>query len=142
MLLRMMRRSAFFRAAMVVAVLLPGLVLAVPVAGPCGLCERGLPCADMGTAAPQKAAHACCGSTDDAASRPSLSASTCDCGRKAPATLATAHKPPTDSAPAVGVEETTVATHARAGELVSGAARPPAPPPSPPLFLTACSFLT
>lgn len=127
---------------MVVAGLLPGLVLAVPVAGPCGLCDRGLPCADMEPAKSQGAAHSCCGSTDDAAARQSLSPSTCDCGRKAPATLASAHKPPTDSGPAVGADEASGAPQARVGSLVSGAARTPAPPPSPPLFLIACSFLS
>jgi hypothetical protein len=96
----------------------------------------------MGPAKEQGAAHSCCGSTDDAAARQSLSSSTCDCGREAPATLAAAHKPPTDSGPAVGADQASGAPQARIGSLVSGAVRPPAPPPSPPLFLIACSFLT
>ncbi len=127
---------------MVVAGLLPGLVLAAPVAGPCGLCDRGLPCADMEPARSQGASHSCCGSTDGAAERQSLSPSTCDCGRKAPATLAAGNQPPTDSAPAVGADQASGAPQARVGSLVSGAVRPPAPSPSPPLFLIACSFLT
>lgn len=127
---------------MVVVGLLPGLVLAVPVAGPCGLCERGYPCADMGPAEPQGAAHSCCGSADDAAARQSLRVSTCECGRNAPATLGASHRSVTDRGPAVGVNQTFGPQQHRAVSLVSGAARPPAPPSPPPLFLTACSFLT
>jgi hypothetical protein len=127
---------------MVIAGLVPGLVFAAPFQGPCGLCERGLPCADMEPGNREAAAHSCCGATDDATDQESLSASACDCGRSSPATLAAAHTPVTDSAPSLGVNEASGAPQARAGELVSGAARPPAPPPSPPLFLIACSFLT
>jgi hypothetical protein len=127
---------------MVVVGLLPGLVLAVPVAGPCGICDRGLPCADMESARSQGAAHSCCGSTDDASARQSLSPSTCDCGRQAPATLAAAHQSPTDSGPAVFVDQDSGPPQARVCSLAGGVVRPPAPSPSPPLFLIACSFLT
>lgn len=130
------------RTVVVVVWLLPGLVLAMPVAGPCGLCERGLPCADMEPADPQGADHSCCRSADDAADRQSLSASTCDCGRRLPATLAAAHKPAADSEPAPCVGEAAGLPQARVGSLACVAAGPPAPPPSPPLFLVVCSFLT
>jgi hypothetical protein len=116
------------------------------VPGPCGLCERGLPCPSMVQDKDSSADHACCDvmARDRSDSVPgiSLGRSGCDCGRPAIGVAPAVEWPLVvagASPQAVAVIPPTRAAHA-AGTFDAG--RPPAPPPSPPLYLVDCSFLT
>jgi hypothetical protein len=124
------------------ALVLPGLVAAAASPGPCGHCDRGVPCprAEMSHNAPSQ--HACCGDeTATAPSAPSLASSGCDCGREAPLAV---------TADQVASPELVAAARTDHGEAASRGSgrvtarcldRPPAPPPSHPTYLLDCAFL-
>jgi hypothetical protein len=128
------------------ALLLPGLVMAAPVAGACGLCDRGVPCPSMAAEAPAAAAHLCCGGeVADAPARPApstLGAEACDCGRAAPPAVAAVGAPAPDNDPAAA--PIAALRPVNVGHQVAGAegGRAPAPPPHPLIFLIDCVSLT
>ncbi len=125
------------------AVLLPGLAMAAPIAGPCGRCGDDTACRLQQPGQSPDAAHACCESgRTETTPEPSLASSRCECGREAPpATLG--------GAPSI-VDGSAVESFAPAAIAVAvpilvasaGCRRPPAPPPSPSVFLIDCAFLT
>lgn len=138
-----MRRGNPLRAVCVVALLLPGLVLAAPTAGACGRCDGDLPCAGMTTPEPSATTHPCCAQASTAQlESSSLGAEACACGRQPPPAIAAVEAPaperdgtgptPGDN-PSMGVGPAIAAAPSE---------RPPAPPPSPLIFLIGCVFLT
>jgi hypothetical protein len=138
-----MRRRRFLPTVVVTAVLLPGLVMAAPIAGPCGRCGDDTACQLQQPAQAPDAAHACCETGRTGATpEPSLASSSCECGREAPpATLGGAPSMVDGSA----IESDAPAAVAVASPiLVAGVScrKPPAPPPSPSVFLIDCAFLT
>ena len=139
----MMAGQSSFRTVAVTLLLLPGLVAALPPQGPCGLCERGLPCATMELAGAERLAHGCCsGATDETPGQAPQQIVECDCGRPAPPATATAQgavPEPGDPGLSRGAADAVTDRHAA---LVVVSSAPPAPLPSPPLFLAACAFLT
>lgn len=137
-----MAQGINLRALAIIALLLPGLAMAAPVAGPCGLCESGLSCPDMEQAGNEVESSSCCGGDErEDPQKPSTGTIDCDCGREAP--LATA----VGSAPAGGSDwldaplQVVVIEHLSVAAPVPVAANP-APPPTPDLFLIDCAFLT
>jgi hypothetical protein len=125
---------------------LAGMVLtlaAVPAgAGPCGHCDRGLPCPRT-QPSPSAPGHACCdGGADEAAPVDiSLSAARCDCGGDPPPAVVAAD-------PAAGAAQLAVApvggptlSAAASQRAVLAARQPPAPPPPAPFYLLDCAFL-
>jgi hypothetical protein len=141
-----MRRELPLSSVALLALLLPGLVLAAPVAGACGLCDRGVPCPSMAAEAPAAAAHSCCGGeVADAAARPepsTLAAEACDCGRAAPPAVAAVGAPAPDNgmsgAPVAALRPVNVGLQVAAAK----GRRAPAPPPHPLIFLIDCVSLT
>jgi hypothetical protein len=132
---------------MALLLLLPGLALAAPTAGPCGHCEHGAPCATMAAPKPVAAAHSCCGAgATDAPAKPAPptpAPKACSCGHDTPVAVAAAETPLPGNHRAEA-PEAAVWCEAVGHSTVAGAARqcPPAPPPSPPIFLIDCVFLT
>jgi hypothetical protein len=138
-----MSKRIRLRAFATVALLLPGLAFAAPVAGPCGLCDSGVPCPSMAEVASRAADHACCGSEADAAQpAPSLASSQCDCGRDAPPAVSSDPAPNLLVSPLDAARGFEVVAAPRSG-AVPAAAREERPPPLfPPTFLLDCVFLT
>ena len=132
-----------YRAFVVVALLLPGLALAAPIAGPCGLCDSGMPCPSMAEAPAKADAHSCCGGeADQAPAAPSLGSSNCDCGRDAPLAVSSDPAPNPHISSPDAVRDFKVAEPPRS-EAEAAATRNVRPPPSfPPTFLLDCVFLT
>jgi hypothetical protein len=114
-----------FRTAVVVALLLPGLVLAAPTAGPCGHCDSGVPCPRTAVPEVKTDPHSCCDSNDETPPVPSFGSADCDCGREA--------------SPAVTADAPLASVAAPAAVTFAGQ---PAPPPARPVFLIDCAFLT
>jgi hypothetical protein len=131
-----------FRTAVVVALLLPGLVLAAPTAGPCGHCDSGVPCPRTAVPEVKTDPHSCCDSNDETPPVPSFGSADCDCGREASPAV-TADAPPSfESAAAdapVAVLTSPASVAAPAAVTFAGQ---PAPPPARPVFLIDCAFLT
>jgi hypothetical protein len=141
-----MIRGAFFRRAFVMALIVPGLALAASVPGPCGQCERGLPCPSMVQGKDAPADHACCDVTakdrSDSVPGMSLGRSDCDCGRPAIGVAPAVEWPQVVAGASLRTPAVVPSTQAGHPAGTFDAGRPPAPPPSPPLYLVDCSFLT
>jgi hypothetical protein len=126
----------------VVALLLPGLVMAAPIAGPCGLCGDGDDCRMRQPAQSETAGHSCCDTDSKTSTEPSLGSSKCECGREAPPAL-TAGSPTSVETLSTGESALgTVSLTAAATVAFSYAVRMVAPPPAPPAYLIDCAFLT
>jgi hypothetical protein len=141
-----MRRGILFRTIALVALLLPGLVLAAPTGGACGQCDRGVPCATMAAPEPVAEAQSCCSGEpvepqEENAPAPH-SAEACDCGRDAPVATAAVEAPAPEKTGAEALnEELWFANGSHLTPAVSFR-RAPAPPPHPLIFLIDCVFLT
>ena len=139
MSMRRVTRSAIFA---IVALLLPGLVIAAPIAGPCGRCGDGDDCHLEQPTKPAPETHSCCEMVSETQPEPSLGSSNCECGREAPAAL-TAESPTTvETASAAISTHETISTTSLAGTASSVSSRTVAPPPAPPTYLIDCAFLT
>ena len=126
----------------VVALLLPGLALAIPLPGPCALCGDGDGCHMRQSVRPANEDHSCCEMESEAAPEPSFGTSACTCGREAPAALAADSPLAVDTvADAMSYSEKTIPEFP-ARLKTAQPSRPPAPPPTPPAFLIDCAFLT
>jgi hypothetical protein len=126
----------------VVALLLPGLALAIPIAGSCGLCGDGDVCHMQQAERPATESHSCCETESETPPEPSFGTSACTCGRETPPALAADAPLTVDTvADATSFLEKTP-PESPAGVKTSHSGRPPAPPPSPPAFLIDCAFLT
>lgn len=138
-----MRKLSTSLMVMIVALLVPGLVLAAPVAGPCGYCDRGMACPTMAQEEVAREVHGCCDdSADPEPERPSKSLSSCDCGQPVPPAVAADPAPAPYSDSLDQPVTDSVATMLDGNSESSSPVRAPAPPPSPPIFLAACVFLT
>ena len=138
-----MKRVDAIRTAAIVALLLPGLAIAAPIAGPCGFCGDGNSCHMQRSVEPKAEAHSCCGSAPENPSpEASLASSNCECGRNAPPALT--NDTPAQDERAFAEKEIADAidpTPTIQSHFVRSA-RPPAPPPTPPAYLIDCAFLT
>ena len=138
-----MNRRSLPRTAVLIVLILPGLVTAAQIQGPCALCASGLQCPGMEAASPGRVTHDCCGgAAEEAPSGPLLRSSLCVCGRDLPPVLAQAEQPPTETGPSQASHVEGAWVFADCGAVVAGCGRPPAPPPTPPLFLVGCALLT
>lgn len=104
-----MTRAFSLRTVAVVALLLPGLVMAAPIAGPCGLCSGGDTCHMKRPVEQEPENHSCCGETPtDAPPEPSLGSSDCECGREAPPALTAESRTTVENAIAVTTNQETI----------------------------------
>ena len=138
-----MSGESTFRAAVIVALLLPGLVLAGSVPGPCDRCDDGESCHLQQSPRPESDSHICCGSAaDESPSEIALNSSGCECGREVPPAMIS------ESFSTVELGVVPVSALAAFGPGSPGdsprvrSVRPPAPPPAPPAYLVDCAFLT
>ena len=131
-----------FRTAVVVALLLPGLALAAPTAGPCGHCDRGEPCPRTESVEPASETHSCCGEPDEAQPPASLGSAICDCGREAPPAVTADTAPLLETATAYAPRTLAAASVSASGAATTCPIGERAPPPTPPVFLIDCAFLT
>ena len=137
-----MRRVTRSATIAIVALLLPGLAIAAPIAGPCGRCGDGDGCHLQQPAQTAPEAHSCCDSESETPPETSLGSSNCDCGREAPPAL-TAESPNTvETAFATNLTEETISATAPVGASFSDSSRLAAQPPAPPAYLIDCAFLT
>lgn len=126
----------------VVALLLPGLALAIPLPGPCALCGDGDGCRLQQSVRPANGDHSCCETESETAPEPSFGTSACTCGREAPQALAADSPLVVDTVgDAMSYWEKT-APEFPARLRTAHSSRLPAPPPSPPAFVLDCAFLT
>ena len=141
-----MRRGKLLRSFAVVALLLPGLVMAAPTAGACGFCDRGVPCASMAAPEPTTTDHSCC--SGDTADKPAEStpapagAKACDCGRDAPVAIAAVEAPASENDRAATLHAAVWSESVSRPMAAVAGQRTPAPPPHPLIFLIDCVFLT
>ena len=137
-----MTRKFSIRTAVIVALLLPGLAMAAPIAGACGLCGDGDDCHLQRSPEPTTETHSCCDTETETTPEPSLGSSSCECGREAPPAV-TAESPPTveTSSVATTIRET-ISPTSPVGAAFSYSTRLAAPPPAPPAYLIDCAFLT
>ena len=138
-----MRRRQIFSSVVVAMVLLPGLALGAPVAGPCGRCGGNGTCCLEQPVEPPGSPHGCCAAErSETVPETSLGGSTCECGRDvAAATLGDA-QPLIDGSALDAPAPLAAAVSLPTTVMGRGCNRPPAPPPSPPVFLVDCAFLT
>jgi len=138
-----MTRAFSLRNIAVIVLLLPGLVTAAPIAGPCGLCGGGEACHMKQVVEQVAEKHSCCaGDPTEDSSKSALGSSSCDCGRAAPpATSAASPASAEMLATMASVQENT--WQLSPPEFAYWhSSRPPAPPPAPPAYLIDCAFLT
>lgn len=138
-----MSRTTPLRTFVVAVLLLPGLALATPVAGPCGLCDDGMACPSMQSTGVEAAPSSCCeGDAGETQSVPVGGAMDCDCGQDSPPAIAAetsnAHSTFSVEAPPEDGDVSTLAVDSAAFAAVE----PPTTPPPPLLFLIDCAFLT
>ena len=137
-----MTRTFSFRTAAIVALLMPGLVIAAPIAGPCGRCGDGESCHMQRPAQQTPENHSCCDAKSETPPEPTLGSSNCECGRETPAAL-TAESPNTvETTLATTKTQETISLTAPVGAAFSYSARWVAPTPAPPAYLIDCAFLT
>jgi hypothetical protein len=138
-----MSEGSTFRAAVIVALLVPGLASAAPIAGPCGGCGGGESCHLQQPIQANEDTHACCEmSAENAAPTTNLGSSSCECGRDAPPGVAADTRAPVETELAQTSGRETIDSDAPANVAFSYTASLAAPPPAPPAFLIACAFLT
>jgi hypothetical protein len=138
-----MKRVGSLRAIAIIALLLPGLVTAAPIAGSCGLCGQGDACHMKRAVEQVSESHSCCGEAPaEAPPEPSLGSSACECGREAPPAVTVVSSTTIDAASSPAVTEATISPAPQVGSAFANSSRPPAPPPAPPAYLIDCAFLT
>lgn len=137
-----MKNGLSFRTVAVVALLLPGLVTAAPVAGPCGLCGNGDGCHMQRPPQEVSEAHSCCDSTSrDVPRAPTLGSSSCECGRDVPAAVTAEWTVNVEQLAAMASSSGSVDSTAPNPTMFPRSGRPPAPPPEPPAYLIDCAYL-
>ena len=137
-----MTRGFSIRIVAIVAVLLPGLVIAAPIAGACGLCGDGDDCHMQRSPEPATESHSCCDAETETTPEPSLGSSTCECGRDGPPAV-TATTPTTlEIASTATTTPESINLTSPVGAAFSYSTRLAARPPAPPAYLIDCAFLT
>jgi len=137
-----MRRVTQFITFAIVALLLPGLALATPVAGACGRCGDGDGCHLQQPTQPAPETHSCCETESETAPEASFGSSNCECGREAPPAVSVDASPTVEIAAATSSVFDAISLLSPAGAGNSSSSRPAAPPPAPPAYLIDCAFLT
>ena len=137
-----MSRKLWLRSVAVVALLLPGLVIAAPVAGPCGLCGDGDECHMQQPAQPEMEGHSCCDTETETSTEPSLGSSKCECGREVPPALTAGSPTSVETFSTVESILETISPTTPVTAAFSYSASTAAPPPAPPAYLIDCAFLT
>jgi hypothetical protein len=137
-----MTRKLSIRTAVIVALLLPGLVVAAPIAGACGLCGDGDVCHMQRSPEPTTETHSCCDTETETTPEPSLGSSSCECGREAPPALSAESPTTLETSSAATTTRETISPTSPVGAAFSYSARPAAPPAAPPAYLIDCAFLT
>jgi hypothetical protein len=127
--------------AAVVALLLPGLVMAAPTAGACGHCDRGAPCPRTESVEPAPETDSCCGSEKETPPAPSFGSADCDCGREAPPAVTADTAPRLETAAAAAPHTMVAAPASVPDATAASSAGEPAAPPAPLVFLIDCAFL-
>jgi len=136
-----MNRRFSFRTAVIVALLLPGLALAVPIAGACALCGDGDDCHMQQSAQPAPETQSCCDTTSETPLEPSFGSSNCECGREAPPALTSESPTTVENAFATTSTRETISPTSPVGAKFPYSTRLAAPPPAPPAYLIDCAFL-
>ena len=126
----------------IVALLLPGLVIAVPIGGSCGRCGDGDDCHLRQPAQHAPETHTCCDAESETSPEPSLGSSNCECGREAPPALTAESTTTVETAFTANSTQETIDTVASVGAAFSDSSCLAAPPPAPPAYLIDCAFLT
>jgi len=137
-----MKRKIAFPTVVIVALLLPGLASAAPIAGSCGLCGDGDDCHLQQPVKPAVEDHSCCDSDSEARSEPSFGSSNCECGREAPPALTAKSPTIVETGFATTEIQENFSPTSLADVMFSASTRPPAPPSAPPAYLIDCAFLT
>lgn len=138
-----MERLGSFRTFAIVALLVPGLVMAAPIAGPCGHCGGGDTCHMKRPVEQESENHSCCGEAPpETPPEPSLGFSDCECGRDAPPAVTVEASTVIDTAFSPTSIESTISPLSLVGSAFAVCIRPPAPPPTRPAYLIDCAFLT
>jgi len=137
--MRRVRPSVTFA---IIVLLLPGLAIAAPIAGPCGLCGDGDGCHLQQPAQTALEPHSCCDSESETPPEVSLGSSTCECGREAPPALTAESTTTIETASTATSTQQAISTTAPIGTAFSVSSRLADPPPTPPAYLIDCAFLT
>jgi hypothetical protein len=138
-----MTRGLSIRTVAIIALLLPGLVIAAPIAGACGLCGDGDACHMKQPIQQVSESHSCCGETPaEAPPAPSLGSLDCECGREAPPALTAASPTSVETAFMATSTHEDISSTTPVRAVFSDPSRPSAPPPAPPAYLIDCAFLT
>lgn len=137
-----MTRGLSIRTAAIVALLLPGLVIAAPIAGACGLCGDGDDCHMQRSPEPAKESHACCDSEIETAPEPSLGSSSCECGRDAPSGVTADSSQRVENLAEIANGVESVSPVSPFDLEFSNSSCSAAPPLAPPTYLIDCAFLT
>ena len=137
-----MTRGLSIRTVAIIALLLPGLVMAAPIAGACGLCGDGNDCHMQRSPEPATESHSCCDAETETAPESSLGSSSCECGREAPSavTADSSHRVETLAEIATGVKS--ISPVSPSDQELSNSSCSAVPPPAPPAYLIDCAFLT
>lgn len=126
----------------VIALLLPGLAAAAPTPGPCGHCGESAPCPMTEVRQATVESHSCCGETTEVSPEASLGSSGCECGREAPPAVAASAPSAPENGTAEFLRVTTADSVTTTAAVATSPDVDPAPPPTPPVFLIDCAFLT
>jgi hypothetical protein len=137
-----MKRVTPLYSVAIVALLLPGLVLAAPIAGTCGRCGEGDDCHLQQSVQPAPGTQSCCDTASEAPPEPSFDSSNCECGREAPPALSADASLTVETTSVEASVFESVRPTSGVGSKFSCPGRPPPPPPTPPTFLIDCAFLT
>lgn len=137
-----MKRKLSLRTVAVVALLLPGLVMAAPIAGPCGLCGDGDTCHMQRPVEPSPETRSCCETETESLPEPSFGSSKCECGREVPPALTAGSPTSVENFSTVESVLETISPTAPVTAVFSHSGRTAAPPPAPPAYLIDCAFLT
>jgi hypothetical protein len=137
-----MKKKLSLHTLVVMTLLLPGLVIAAPIAGPCGLCEDIDTCHMQQPARTAVEDHSCCNTAKETPATASLSATQCECGREAPPALSAESPTTVETAFAAASTLEKINTISPEEPSLLSSTRPAAPPPAPPAYLVGCAFLT
>jgi len=138
-----MSRGAVLRAAFIITLVLPGLVAAMPFAGPCDQSGHGDGCVCAPAVETASETHGCC---EEGAAKPEpapiLGDPACACGSAQTQAVAEVSSPtPSKISPTFERCEALHRASSGRGPAADHNASP-APPPAPAVFLLDCAFLT
>ena len=137
-----MTRGLSIRTIAILALLLPGLVMAAPIAGACGLCGDGDVCHMQRSPEPAKGVHSCCDTETETTPETILGSSSCECGREAPSAVTADSSHRVETLAEIATVVRSISPVSPSGQELSNSSCSAAPPPTPPAYLIDCAFLT